>query len=402
MNLFFLLYKRVLNPFVLFCRWINQGSRKPLPRSDPKYLKSYFYIKTDSGKCDKGFRREVYFPVQNSENIAVIHYIGDENLSDKAPHGNAKHGKPFFRTKPSVLKDLQERPEIEKAHKIYKDMVCENKDGHEAVSKPRNVKQVHNIKAAQKEEVRLTRDAIYNTHEIAYEGGFVHYIATFPDLAVIAGSQDVIQDLNNVIKLKDPDFLFSYDTTFSLGEFYVSPLVFKHILFERNPLVAALFLVHERKLQETHDIFFKKLGCLVKSLRGVPIVTDMETAIVKSIKENTPLTQMGCWRHLRQDVQRWLADNLPRDQRNSYIDDLYGILRSKEERSCRALIERKKASWYPQFRQYFERNVEPKLEYFCIWSIDGKCKYDKENGITTNQSEGFNFLLKAGLPFLRI
>ena len=116
-----------------------------------------------------------------------------------------------------------------------------NKDGHEAVSKPQNVKQVHNVRAqvhnaraAQKEEVRLTRDAIYNTHEIAYEGGFVHYIAPFPDLAVVAGSQHIIQDLNNVIKLKDAAFLLSYDTTFSLGEIYLSPLLFSNTYCLKN------------------------------------------------------------------------------------------------------------------------------------------------------------------------
>ena len=41
-----------------------------------------------------------------------------------------------------------------------------------------------------------------------------------------------------------------------------------------------------------------------------------------------------------------------------------------------------------------KKNVEPKLEYFCVWSIDEKCPYDPLNGITTNISEGFNFLLK--------
>ena len=72
-------------------------------------------------------------------------------------------------------------------------MVCENKEGHEAVTKPRNVKQVHNVRAAQKEEVRLSRDAIYNTHEIAYEGGFIHHIVTYPDLTIIAGSQGILK-----------------------------------------------------------------------------------------------------------------------------------------------------------------------------------------------------------------
>ena len=71
-------------------------------------------------------------------------------------------------------------------------MVCENKDGHEAVTKQRNVKQVHNVRAAQREDLRLTRDAIYNTHEIAYEGGFVYYFVTYPDLTIIAGNEGIL------------------------------------------------------------------------------------------------------------------------------------------------------------------------------------------------------------------
>ncbi|MEW8488048.1 MAG: hypothetical protein AB2705_22970, partial [Candidatus Thiodiazotropha sp.] len=199
-------------------------------------------------------------------------------------------------------------------------------------------------RAAQKEDLRLTRDAIYNTHELAYEGGFIHCISTYPDLAVVAGSKGILDELNSIIKLKDSDFLFSYDTTFSLGEFYVSPLVFKNILFENNPLMAALFLIHERKLQETHNLFFRTPSSLVRPLRGLPIVTDMETAIVRAIKENTSLNQMGCWRCLRQDIQRWLTDDLPRVERSDYINDLYEILRSKLRQNCIDLVEQKKRS----------------------------------------------------------
>lgn len=82
----------------------------------------------------------------------------------------------------------------------------------------------------------------------------------YPDLDVVAGSKGILDELNSIIKLKDSELLFSYDTTFSLGEFYVSPLVFKNILFENNPLMAALFLIHERKLEEIHNIFFRTLS----------------------------------------------------------------------------------------------------------------------------------------------
>ena len=123
--------------------------------------------------------------------------------------------------------------------------MCENTEGHDAVSKPRNVKQIHNIIAAQQQGARLTRDAIYNAHELAYEGNFVQYMSTYPDLCVVVADNEMIDELNTVVKLKDPEFLLSYDTTFSLGEFYVSPLVFKHTMFENNPIVAGMFMFHE-------------------------------------------------------------------------------------------------------------------------------------------------------------
>ena len=160
--------------------------------------------------------------------------------------------------------------------------MCENTEGHDAVSKPRNVKQIHNIKAAQQQEARLTRDAIYNAHELAYEGNFVQYVSTFPDVCVVVADNEMIDELNTVVKLKDPEFLLSYDTTFSLGEFYVSPLVFKHTMFENNPIVAGMFMIHDRKLQDTHDTFFRRLNLLVKNLKGMPIVTDMELKRWKS------------------------------------------------------------------------------------------------------------------------
>ena len=77
---------------------------------------------------------------------------------------------------------------------------------------------------------------------MAYEGGFIHFLSTYPDLCDVAGDVEMVKELNNVIQLRDENLLLSYDTTFNLGEFYVSPLVFKHVVFEANALVASLFL----------------------------------------------------------------------------------------------------------------------------------------------------------------
>ena len=45
--------------------------------------------------------------------------------------------------KPPVLKEVDVKVE----HKVYKDLVTEAKDTHEAVAKPRDVKKVQNRKA---------------------------------------------------------------------------------------------------------------------------------------------------------------------------------------------------------------------------------------------------------------
>ena len=82
--------------------------------------------------------------------------------------------------------------------------MCENTEGHDAVSKPRNVKQIHNIKAAQQQGARLTRDAIYNAHELAYEGNFVQYMSTYPDLCVVV-ADNLNLNLNSLLVKRQID-----------------------------------------------------------------------------------------------------------------------------------------------------------------------------------------------------
>ena len=122
------------------------------------------------------------------------------------------------------MEEIQKKKRSRKASHIIKNLVCENVEGHNAISKPKNVRQYHNAKATKQEEIRLTRDAIYSTYELAYEGEFIHFLFTYPDLCVAAGDVEMVKELITVIQLRDYDLLLrSYDTTFNLGEFYVSP-----------------------------------------------------------------------------------------------------------------------------------------------------------------------------------
>ena len=145
---------------------------------------------------------------------------------------------------------------------VYKKEVataaCDSQFG--PVLTPRNIKQLRNLRYQHLNDIRLSRDSLYNLHEIAYDiPGFIWKISTFPDLICVCGLEEIITEFDRVLHIDSNKQLLSYDTTFQLGDFYVSPLMFWHVLFKENPCIPALFLVHERKLTETHEAMFKRM-----------------------------------------------------------------------------------------------------------------------------------------------
>ena len=58
------------------------------------------------------------------------------------------------------------------------------------VSIPRDMKQLRNMRYKQLQQFRLSRDDLYNIHEITYDiSGFTRRITTFPDLICVCGLQ---------------------------------------------------------------------------------------------------------------------------------------------------------------------------------------------------------------------
>jgi hypothetical protein len=189
---------------------------------------------------------------------------------------------------PSVLRQIEEDVDSKSSHIVYKNKVAEQSDNHEAVSKPRDLKQVQNMRERVKNEKRVTKDAIINIHGLAHEDpSFVHVIQTWPDLLIVYGMKDMIDYTNDIMRLKDKNFYFTYDTTFTLGDFYKSVLIMRNITFQSMPATPVLFLLHKKKLTSCHNVFFEQFRILLPRHNNIPIVVDDEVAIAKSIKNNT-------------------------------------------------------------------------------------------------------------------
>ena len=93
---------------------------------------------------------------------------------------------------------------------------------------PKNLKQLQNLRVKYQSHSRISKDELYNLHEIAYDtGDFVRTIVTVPSLVCVCGVKEVLGEANKVIMMNELGQLLSYDTTFMLGDFYVSIFVFQ-------------------------------------------------------------------------------------------------------------------------------------------------------------------------------
>ena len=166
---------------------------------------------------------------------------------------------------PSVLDRV--KSETGGPRKVYKKLVTENIDPErQGVANPRNTKQVKNVQSKTRAESRLGRDDIYNLVLLAnHLDGFVKHITVYPDLVAIFSLPEILQQFNQLLEVKSYEQIFlSYDTTFNLGDCYVSAVVFKNVLFKESPfnLWLLLFTIGNLALFMTHFFDFLRRHAL--------------------------------------------------------------------------------------------------------------------------------------------
>ena len=221
-------------------RWRQNGLKK-LPEKAPVFSKIYFCNTSPKG-TNKSFLKEAFKSMCGK--TGIIHYLGDEATAVDYPHGNAKSlTAAHQRTAPSVLQSLKENIHS-LASEVYKKKVTGGLMPGHSMLILRNIKQVTNAQYNSRQMMRLTKDAMYNLCEIAYKAPhFVKRIATFPDVQVICMDNWMAAEFNKLLQECSPSMM-TYDTTFQLGNFYVSPLLFHHTLLDGSPVIPLGFLIH--------------------------------------------------------------------------------------------------------------------------------------------------------------
>jgi hypothetical protein len=286
-------------------QWINNGSSTVSTEDGYLLHRKYFKIKLPGMKSSRkkraigstSFTRSAYYLESNPE-LVLVRYAGDESSYSPFPHGNNKtDNREFVRTCPSVIKQMKEDSEngLSPSQIVDKLNAANNVPSGEyiGVLNARDMKQVNNIstnvKSAKKKK-KLTKDEIYNLVLLAHHfDGFIQEIKIFPDLVSILGLPEIFDVFNQLLDIEDTNLsmCLGYDTTFNLGDFYVTPLIFRHILFESKPTIPLAFLIHDRKYQKCHERLFDYLAEKIPKIvtKKIAIVTDREKGVSNAIKK---------------------------------------------------------------------------------------------------------------------
>ena len=290
-------------------------------------------------KSSADFVRHEY-QLADNDRYYLIQYTGNESAYQSLSHKTSKNSSnTHYRTCPSVIDEIKKEAQNHiTAGKIYNKMKSKNVDGEETASGvPKNQSQVKNHVRLERENMRLSHDDIYNTVELHYHlNDYVLQLDMLPSFACVLGLKEVLTDFGNLQQLRRKGkILCSYDTTYNCGDFYVSLIVFKHILFENEPTIPLAFLIHEKRDQEFHERLFQILKKNLPSINRelVVFVVDREPAITNALETMLPnTTVVHCWNHIKRDVRYWLISHKkPNERIPAYINDVDRLLKCSDE-----------------------------------------------------------------------
>ena len=358
-------------------KWEHFGRK--LLKTEPVVCKTYYKYSIASDDATKDFKRYSYAIPDRMSNVTVIHYKGNDAIANDYP--------PHVKTCSSVLRKLETTMQLPSV--VYKKSISNGNNtplGSQPVLQPRNKKQVSNFQQLSRQRFRMSHDALYNLHELSYDiPDFVHKIVTFPDLIIICGVKRFLTECNRLLVIHSTLSnvqILSYDTTFQLGDFYVSPLLFRNTLFQKSPVMPVLFVIHERKLKTTHNemmaIVAQEIPFLtITSARFVPIVTDDEKGFFEAVECNLHnVRRFLCWNHVINAVKFWLrkhgatASEVP-----VYVSDMRDLFHQESEIKYYERLEELKVKWSEAFLQYYQNELNEKASAFYSYVIDYSCIY---------------------------
>ena len=140
-----------------------------------------------------------------------------------------------------------------------------------------------------------------------------------------------IQDMVRFLTCNHRLSVLMMDTTYKLGEFYVTPMTYHHLMVDiktkKHPVMLGPLLVHQKVDFPAFNYFASTLIGLRKELKHVlAFVTDGDQVIVEALSQNFPFAvQLHCFLHVKKNVEQKLKEfGVPTQIMQEFLSVIFG------------------------------------------------------------------------------
>lgn len=253
------------------------------------------------------------------------------------PHGNSKSSHPYFRTASSAKaqhKMVAASHTPKSAVQIAARQQGGELDARGLNKLPRNVDQMKNYRRT---ETKKESDVLYSVMlqcklSEGKSDAFVRDVKAAPEPQCVLFTDWQLNDLARFITKPSQFCVFTADTTYNLGDFYVTPTTYQHLMLEdtvsqKHPFFLGPILIHQRKNFSSFNYLVSTLVGFNKKLQDVQVFgTDGDPALIEAFSHNFhSAKQLRCFIHLKKNIAEKLRDRgIPSSETQEFLADIFG------------------------------------------------------------------------------
>ena len=258
---------------------------------------------------------------------------------------------------------------------------------------------------------------------------FVRDVKAAPDPQSILFFDWQLEDMERFLTQNKNFGILTADPTYNLGQFYVTPTTFPHLMLEdtcskKHPLILGPVLVHQRMDFATFNYFGSSLVGFNKCLRNIRAFgTDGQEALIEAFSHSFPSAlQLRCFIHFKKNILEKLAQyGISGQIADEFVADIFGkrsgstyyegLVDSASEEEFSERLNNCMHTWNARETKHTCSEAPKFYDYFMRYKVQAVCFCMRKDirqkaGLgfppsifTTNSSESINSVLKLKVNF---
>jgi len=406
--------------------------KKAIGQDGLRKLSCYYRRPEGCDTADGKFQKTIYY--REKDQTCLVHYKGNHEIAQ--PKLRCKTGQERLASN-FIIKQriLAVDPDRKMGPTQIRDEIMKQfpPDGFDlAVGHPHSRDQVrHFIRQVDRERETGGCELINITYLSKIFGqNYVVNHSGHPHKLYFLAHEQSIANMNHLLKtLKDKTIplLLHFDTTFKFGNYYLSPLVYRHPQLTQadqkesdvqNPdaIIPLVHILHENKSHSSLDTFFFWFNALMTSKcpkfleQTKVLVSDRE--FKQEYMENTH--RVYCKFHLLQDLERFGVNTLKMKKRKNmgtnniqfYVKSISKLMNCptlEEYKSMKQELFYHNKIWKSPggiaLKTYYQKNLEEDIiQRAGVWYLAKIGLGHLTNGLTNNASETYNSTIRHLKP----